>query len=214
MTQTGRGNVYIVGMDSGVHRMWFNEGYNVLMGDINKAIENADIICFIGGDDVSPKMYGQIKNKEAHVYESLSADKRDLEAWNLIPKDVLKVGICRGGQFLHVMNGGKLYQDVTGGHGSGHKAYDAVWKKELIITSSHHQMMKAQDGHGDIMTYSEGVGDVFTGEFGPVNPPSAEPEGIWYEGTRSLCLQFHPEWAVKDSTERNYFLNLVDLVRS
>lgn len=209
---TSRGNVYIVGTDIGIQRMWYSEGFNVLLGDAERNIDLADIVCFIGGDDVDPPMYGQVKNKHAHVHSSLYADKRDLSVWNMTPKDTTKVGICRGGQFLHVMNGGTLYQDVDNHHAS-HKVYDTVWKKELVVTSSHHQMMKKGEA-GDIFTFAEKQGERFQGEYGDIEAPDVEPEGIWYDNTRSLCLQFHPEWVGKDTPERNYFLNLIDLVRS
>lgn len=202
------GKVYVVGNDPGTDRMFYERGFEILKGD---GIPKADIVCFIGGADINPEIYGQSKNPRARVSLSPSDDKRDTLAWNIIPESTLRVGICRGGQFINVKNGGKLFQDVRG-HGNHHKIYDTLWNQEFIVTSSHHQQMIPGPG-GDILTYAEGVGSGFVGEFGDMEKPDVEIEGIYYAKSNSLCVQFHPEWKEKDSTEQNYFFNLIDEVR-
>lgn len=204
---SNKGNVFVVGLDEAVRRMWYNAGYNIILGDMSRA----DIVCFIGGFDINPELYHETKNTKARVSVSPSDDKRDVSAWNIVPEGALKVGICRGAQFLHVMNGGKLYQHVSG-HASSHRTHDTIWKKEIMLTSSHHQQM-IPTSKSNIFAYAEGIGSDFTGEFGDMAKPDHEAEIIWYEDTKSLCVQSHPEWKDRNTDEYEYFFNLINLVR-
>lgn len=208
MTDNSKINVYVAGLDEQVRRMWFEEGYNVILS----SPEKADIVCFVGGFDIDPSLYGQVKNPRAHVMVSLQDDKRDLNVWNMTKTEVLKVGICRGGQFLHVMNGGRLYQHVSG-HASKHKVYDTIWKKEFEVTSSHHQMMVPQEGRGEVLAYAEDVGRNYQGPYGDMEKPEFEPELLWYKETNSLCAQFHPEWTKRGSEEHSYFFDIIHGLR-
>jgi len=51
------------------------------------------------------------------------------------------VGICRGSQFLTVMSGGRLFQDVSGHAIMGTHLIKFKDGSSLGITSTHHQMM-------------------------------------------------------------------------
>lgn len=64
-------------------------------------------------------------------------DTRDQEAYEK-HKDLPKVGICRGNQFLSVMKGSKLIQDMR--HPSSHFVIDEFGDK-FRVTSTHHQMV-------------------------------------------------------------------------
>lgn len=68
---------------------------------------------FTGGQDVSPCLYGEIQetfcgptNKERDELEKRVFDL----AWE---SDRALLGICRGIQFLNVIMGGTLYQDLS-----------------------------------------------------------------------------------------------------
>lgn len=204
---TGKGRVYVVGGDTQVASIFFKQGFEIMTGD--NALEKSDIVVFIGGADINPELYNQKINPAARVHPSANADKRDLEAWALCKPEQLKLGICRGGQLMNVLNGGSMIQHVSG-HGSGpHKVYDTVWNKEVVVSSCHHQMMIPTD-EAHIFAYSEGIGNSALGEHGPVSIPEQEPEVLWYEKTKSLCYQGHPEWTPKEGAQ--YFFDLVGLV--
>lgn len=203
----GRGTVYVVGSDHPTNKMWLDAGYSILTQDI----ANADIVCFIGGWDVNPELYGEKKNPKAHVNFDANADKRDKDAWDKISPKSLKVGICRGGQFLNVMNGGKLYQHVSG-HAGHHKAYDTIWRTEIDVTSSHHQIMIPTSG-SEVFCYAENIGSDYRTEDGEVAKPAYDAEILWYDRTKSLCVQPHPEWQRRGIPFHDYFFKLVDLVQ-
>lgn len=199
----GRGRVYVVGTDKLTSSMWFMNGFAV----VNKQ-EDADIVCFIGGADIDPSLYGQKRNPRAGVYSYADYDRRDKNAWDHRKEGQILVGICRGGQFLNVMSGGSMIQDVDG-HNGDHKVFDTVWNTETTVASSHHQMMVPGED-AEVFAYSEGISTYALGEEGDIPVPSVEPEVLYYEKTNSLCYQGHPEWSPKSGTD--YFFKLLDFV--
>ena len=65
------------------------------------------------------------------------------------------VGICRGGQFLNVMSGGSMWQDVNN-HTKPHRVinYDTFNTYPFMVSSTHHQMMDPSS-EGEILLVSE-----------------------------------------------------------
>jgi gamma-glutamyl-gamma-aminobutyrate hydrolase PuuD len=197
--------VFVVGKDREISNLFLNHGYNLELRDI----ASADIVVFIGGSDIDPGLYMQGVNPFARVHTSFPEDKRDLEAWKQTKTDQLKVGICRGGQFLNVMNGGKLYQHVSN-HIGPHIMYDALFNSEIKgATSSHHQQM-IPGTTGEVLAYTTGVSTVFMNERQVVKTPEIEVEVVYYQGTRCLCYQGHPEWISQTSSEGIYFKLLLE----
>lgn len=166
----------------------------------------SDLIVFTGGSDVNPMLYGQTTHP--YTQSSINRDEDDIKAYlrNLYKP---KVGICRGAQFLHVMNGGRLYQDVDNHAVQGtHKLVCKASGQEWDVTSTHHQMM------------APGVGVVV----GVANQTTYVDSHIKYENVReqipqdievvmhpkALCFQPHPEFYGADSTKEcfNHFLTI------
>jgi len=69
----------------------------------------------------------------------------------------------------------------------------------VTVTSTHHQMMIVPP-HGELVAWAEDI--AFNGEY--------EPEVVWYEGNRSLCVQYHPEYMPEESEGYQYFLELIE----
>jgi gamma-glutamyl-gamma-aminobutyrate hydrolase PuuD len=177
-----------------------------------------DLIYFTGGSDVNPEEYGENTGKFTYVDK-----KRDeLEKNNyfrFLFSNTPKLGICRGAQFLTVMNGGKLIQHVTG-HTSDHTiillSKDKKPLKTLNMTSSHHQMMypfglkKEQyeligiSKYFRSNTYLNG-----NNQETRLNSDFLEPEIVYYPDTNSLCIQGHPEWMPHNSETVQYINNII-----
>lgn len=133
--------VYIVGscFRGDAIRMFSNVGCT---GAQN--IPEADFVCFLGGADINPKLYGE----KPHRLTSFSdaADDRDIEAYEeAISLEKPMFGICRGMQFLAAMNGNKLYQHVDNHAGRPHLIEDLQTGEKLLATSLHHQMVIEND---------------------------------------------------------------------
>lgn len=83
--------VYISGYDDAIRSMWNSRAGCHIVSDI----KDADVIQFIGGPDVNPRMYGEECIPGRTTYSSPS-DDRDTKTWNKSTPNQLKVGICRG----------------------------------------------------------------------------------------------------------------------
>ena len=182
--------VYIVGYDGAVSHMFRQYGFE----EVNKS-EHADLVCFTGGEDVDPSLYGC--HKHPSTCSNHYRDEAEIAVVNeCIEHGIAMVGICRGGQLLNVMNGGKMYQDVRN-HTRDH--YALIENKAVQVTSTHHQMMKPSE-QGNVLGIAYiSPSRVYVDEKGNIIKDSVsveEPdiEVVFYPITKSLCFQPHPEF--------------------
>lgn len=153
--------------------------------------DEADIIVFTGGADINPKLYHHPAHKATHFSE-----KRDLEEQTIYKKYAgrkILVGICRGFQFLHVMNGGEIFQHVNNHSGGRH---EVVYRGNTYITNSvHHQMINMYTGHAHVLakasvaTYYEDFEHIQR----PIDIEHLDPEIAVFR-RKQFGVQFHPEW--------------------
>ena len=173
------------------------EGYLVV-----DDVKEASLICFIGGSsDVDPWLYSE-ENKSSEVdnIDDFNSVGLFYYAANL---GIPCVGICRGAQFLNVMNEGGMIQNIEG-HSSGthqvliaSKAMTYYSEYDYLFTNTiHHQSMVVGNG-GEVIAFADNC-----------------PEVIAYNNdVPCLCVQFHPEWSLgdeeKDERLENFFFALV-----
>ena len=158
-------------------------------------MDRADIVIFQGGEDINPALYGEKPHPEC----GNPNDRRDaveLAIYEALDKAQYRVGICRGAQFLNVMNGGKLWQHIQG-HGATH---ELLYKNEkgvnraYLVSSTHHQMMRIGSG-ADIWGEANQTRTRQFPEGASVNLSDkhwSDPEIVFYKKTGSLCFQPHP----------------------
>ena len=176
-----------------------------------------DLIIFTGGEDVSPEYYSERKGK----YTSCNSTRDSIEKNIFDNKSYRtpKLGICRGAQFLTVMNGGTLIQHVENHGNCTHPItiLDSLQDKIIVeIPSDHHQMMNPYylpDSYYEIIGYStffrSGVylnGDDINHK---LKPTFLEPEIVYYPRTSSLAIQPHPEWMDYESKDFKIIKNLI-----
>lgn len=182
--------IFVVGGHSGLES-WFNKfGFKC----VNNPFE-ADMFQFMGGEDVTPELYHQ-DNRSS--YSSFNRDVQEA-GYFAIAQRLNKpcVGICRGGQFLNVMCGGSMIQHVDG-HTRDHKMIIVKTGKEIVATSTHHQMMMPNDD-AVVLAYASIVKDI-------------DPEVVWYKEQRCLCFQPHPEYQKYKLIEEYYFQLIHSLI--
>lgn len=166
-------------------------------------VVSADLVCFTGGVDVDPGLYGQ-KVLPVTQDPDIRRDAFEKKIYHeCIALDKPMVGICRGAQFLHVMNGGKLWQHVTGHSGQDHIIYDLDEDARILSTSIHHQMLQKHDGLDIIAITKETISRVFIDEKTTIqlsdkvlNDDSfaeIEIEAGAYKKTNCFFVQGHPE---------------------
>lgn len=175
--------------------------------DAARIMEFCDGILFTGGPDVDPALYGE---------ETLSAcgqiipERDEMEevlfrAAMAAEKPIL--GICRGIQVINVVLGGTLWQDLPSQVGGGvchsqPEPYNQpchlvsvvpdtplaglVGRKEIAVTSRHHQAIKDLAPGLKVMAYG----------------PDGVVEAVWMPGKPFVWgVQWHPESIYPTSEE-------------
>lgn len=181
--------VYIESSNVQYMQLFINAGWEVVSDDFL-----ADLVCFTGGEDVSPDLYGESKHPKTNSWSS-----RDKKEKALFDKclDIGKpmVGICRGGQFLNVMCGGKMYQDVEG-HCVNHLIEVCGTTMKIFATSTHHQMMiPGPDARLLAYTQKELRKEYMKdGKVVISDKKDVDSEVLVYEDKQCLCFQPHPEF--------------------
>lgn len=196
--------VLVVGGAYGYASLFIKFGYEVVTD-----IEEASLICFTGGEDVSPFLYGE--KPHPRTYSNTIRDTYEKGIFNIaVTKDIPMVGICRGGQFLNVMNGGKMYQHVTR-HCEDHMIKDVETGMEVFASSTHHQMMRPGPGAVSVAVANEGGSKEFLDGYEIVilDDLVEDDEVVFYPLTKSLCFQPHPEFNGMDELQE-YFFHCVD----
>lgn len=161
-----------------------------------RSIEEADFVVFTGGPDVDPLLYGETPHPMTHV--DVNRDQDDISAYfKCYEAGIPMIGICRGAQFLHVMNGGKLYQHVDG-HNGDHRIFDyrrRIWIDK--VSSVHHQMcIKNPTGGMDVIAVSMKLAKTkwLNDKVSAEGATGGEVEVFFYRETLCLGIQGHPEY--------------------
>ena len=181
--------VYIVGGVAGGYSRMFEElGYHETLN-----IAKADLVCFTGGADVSPGIYGDAKHH--YTQSDTFRDQREAAFFQLcVEKDIPMVGICRGGQFLNVMSGGRMYQHV-GKHTNSHVMEDARTGAPVFVSSTHHQMMMPSPEALVVATAAlGGTREWYDGDIPQTDVSDQDIEVVYYPKFKALCFQPHPEY--------------------
>lgn len=192
--------VFIVGGNGEYRRMFTAMGWEVVDGP-----GYAHLVQFTGGEDVTPWLYGEPAHRTTHY--NLGRDIREIEIFGwCLEAEVPMAGICRGGQFLNVMCGGKMWQDVDGhAMGGTHPILDMFTHAEFEATSTHHQMMKP--GRGGLLV---GIASPKRATYKHNGWPDvvgigSDIEILHYPEQKVLCFQPHPEFAGHDELRDRYF---------
>jgi gamma-glutamyl-gamma-aminobutyrate hydrolase PuuD len=168
-----------------------------------RSIQEADIVIWTGGADISPSLYG-----EAAIQQTTGVnprrDRNDIAAWHM-SHGKFRLGICRGAQLLNVLSGGGLWQHVDGHH-KEHKIHAYFFEdyskvsdefratrssSELMVSSTHHQGMKCGPegislAHAIVDDYSRAVlgqrkyfGPAYRGGVGMAQHITVKEENAW-----------------------------------
>lgn len=178
--------VVIVNGNGQYTRLFEGLGYD----EVESLSHIPDLIVFTGGADVTPSMYGA--RAHPRTFSDPLRDKAERAIWlRSRDRNIPSVGICRGGQFLNVLSGGSMNQHVDGhATGNNHLMRDTSTGEEIMVSSTHHQMMVP--GPGAIVL---ATADVVRW---PLGMEQNDIEVVYYPHTNALCFQPHPEFFATD----------------
>jgi hypothetical protein len=208
--QNTKRTVHIVGNYNDYGAMFFANGWIIVDN-----VEDADLVQFCGGEDVNPAMY----NERSHLTTHSNPDRDTYEAriFELaFEQNKAIAGICRGAQFVHVMNGGKLYQDVNN-HGVHGTHYGTIVPDDLLhlapsgfqMSSTHHQMMREDIGRVIVSAKLSNRKELDTGPI-VITREERDIESMYYSTTSSLSYQPHPEFFSKGHPCQAVYFGLIE----
>lgn len=163
------------------------------------SVKDADVVLFTGGEDVTPSLYGCKKHET--TYCNINRDRAEKAIFESVKPNQLCLGICRGSQFLCVMNGGLLVQDCEG-HAMGRTHSITNGSIAYQITSTHHQMQYPynldKDDYDLLFISTHRRSNYYDGEKIHENliDRYGEPEIVLYHkkgAPKCLAVQGHPE---------------------
>lgn len=167
---------------------------NWMDGDITNKMDEATLVCFTGGEDVSPSFYSRIPHPTTGTSYKRDIFEREefLKAQKLGKK---MIGICRGSQFLCAMSGGILVQHQE--NPSFYHHIDTYDGKRILITSTHHQAQYPfllPENEYKVLAWTNNLSDFHYGQSyqEELNPPK-ECEIVYYPKTKAFGIQGHPE---------------------
>jgi gamma-glutamyl-gamma-aminobutyrate hydrolase PuuD len=181
------------------------------------------LVVFTGGTDVTPAMYEATPH--ASTCSNISRDIEEYDLYKLAKRHhIPMVGICRGAQFICVMAGGKLVQDITG-HIGAHliEGYNPISRvtKDFLVSSSHHQMQypfSLPEAAYSVLAWTPTPrskhyafdADSLIPVEKATNVLKKEPDVVWYPGELALAVQYHPEWMHENTPGFKYFRDVVN----
>lgn len=165
--------------------------------------ESIQLVVFSGGADVSPALYGE--KKEAKTIPDAKRDIRETVAFYKAKNlGIPMFGICRGFQFLNVMNGGKLVQHIDGHDKGNHNCFlDKLDGSSLVAYTNtfHHQAIVPTE-------------DTKVLGWSYLNYTSNDKviEAAYFPKIKAIGVQYHPECMLKKEEGFQYSIDLINEV--
>lgn len=192
--------VHVIGGNRLVEQCFIREGAKV------RGMETADILVFTGGVDISTDIYDEPMHPRTQNPDKLR-DRMEIAVFKASSKNQWKIGICRGGQLLHCLNGGALWQHVDRHLGPHEIRYvdETGHATNYLCSSTHHQMMNLKGSPDALVwgwanqTETREFPDGKSFEMGKYH--WKDPEIVYHKDTLSLCFQPHPEYTMPNSTK-------------
>lgn len=170
------------------------------------------VFLFRGGEDIHPSIYKEKRAPENGASMNMSPrDAFEIRAFDFAEEhNIPMVGVCRGSQFLCAKSGGKLVQHVSG-HGCGEHIIITVDGAKMLATSTHHQMMYPWPVKHKLIAWSSPKrSNVYVMNITDRRDSLiAEPEIVYFNHTRALAIQGHPEYLTQQHPFTKYCNKLV-----
>lgn len=180
--------------------------------DFFKNTETYRMVLFTGGSDVDPSIYGD--TSPFNICQSyIERDRIEMSIFKRALKfNIVMTGICRGLQFLNVMDGGKMMHHLNNHAGGIHtiKTSSIYEQDTLAVNSFHHQMVIPSQDAKIVGWCSHNLSDVYIGDKDlPVDFKNKEIESVIFPKIRSFGVQYHPEMMSCKSEGHRFYRKMV-----
>lgn len=186
---------------------------DVTTEEIDAAYEQADAIVVMGGEDVTPELYGKTADYPESGTHLRVADARTIALIQRAIADARPLlGICRGLQLLNVACGGTLVQHLENSDAHRYlpprdaefikhpvdldadsKLADVLGTHLAAVESSHHQVVDAPGEQLRVVGYAD----------------DGTPEAIEHVSAPAIAVQWHPESASSEPSQLPMLLEYV-----
>ncbi len=163
---------------------------------------------FTGGADVFPGLYGE--KGSTLCFSDIYRDLVDKTIYDMCTANgVKKIGICRGLQFINVMEGGQLIHHLDGHEGGQHLFECSKDNKLRKINSLHHQMVIPPPESVVVGWSTTKLSKNYFGDNdSKMEWTGPEIEAVIYPSGNACGVQYHPEMMDKGSPGRIFFVEL------
>jgi len=174
---------------------------------LSEGIKTADLVQFTGGADVNPALYKERPHKTTTF--NIVRDRAEMHIFEMAQGKPM-AGICRGAQFLNIMCGGALWQDVDGHAILGvHRVQDIETEEFFNVTSTHHQLIRPTTDALLVLAAAESKRRTSMSagtdrEITIFNNYKLDTEACFYAEQQVFCFQPHPEFTEHTELAERY----------
>lgn len=223
-------------VDAGRESLWMLPGYMELvkaaggvpvMMPLTEKADNIEVLLDLcdgflitGGHDVDPACYGEEAMSECGELCPLRDRMERPLFLGAIERDKPVLGICRGLQFINVMLGGTLFQDIPAQRPSEvihHQdpPYDSPSHPVELPSGTPLRELLGRDTISVNSCHHQGIRDLAPALRSMAHAPDGLVEAVWAADRRYVwAVQWHPEFSrLKDDHSRHIFQSFVDAAR-
>lgn len=176
-----------------------------------------DFMCvfFTGGEDINPRLYGHATC--VRTYTNNFRDHLEKQIYDsALEQSIPMIGVCRGLQWLNVMNGGLMIQHVDNHAMRGLHKTRSYRQTNFAANSLHHQMVYPHKSTYIVAVAAKKQSPVYHYDGNKRWPkgPVQEVESCFFPNSNSFGVQWHPEMMDHKDAARKFFIEHVGLLLS
>ena len=187
--------------------------------DAKNALAEIDALVVTGGEDIDPSYYDEEPNEKLETVNEVRDTSDSLLIKAALDEDIPMLCTCRGMQFLNVLSGGTLYQDLPTQNPSDIDHRDPngkVFAKHEITVDKDNIVAAAFGGEGTYTVnswHNQAVDQLGDNLKVVATAPDGVVEAIVREDKDYVMgLQFHPEAMIAEGDDSflAFYTNLID----
>jgi anthranilate/para-aminobenzoate synthase component II len=168
--------------------------------------EKFRLVFFTGGSDIDPELYGHEQCIRTHT--NPFRDYIEQQIFDLALKhNIPMVGVCRGLQWLTVMDGGHMIQHTTDHARFTEHNIKTYRKTQFPVNSFHHQMVMPRE-NAYIICASPKLSRLYIVGKNQrwKEGPAQEIESAYFPDINAFGVQWHPEMLKEKHPARDFFV--------